>query len=118
MALPHRHVLMGVAMAEVPAPARRPLRFSSFELDLQPGELRKAGGLVGLQEQSLKVLVELLARPGDLGGDGYAASNRLRTPQHSVATHPDNDQSNQFRSNTLGSTRVPVSLVATWRTER
>ena len=53
-------------MAEVPAPARRPLRFSSFELDLQSGELRKAGVLVGLQEQSLKVLVELLARPGEL----------------------------------------------------
>ena len=53
-------------MAEVPAPARRPLRFSSFELDLQSGELRKAGVLVSLQEQSLKVLVELLDRPGDL----------------------------------------------------
>ena len=53
-------------MAEVPAPARRPLRFGSFELDLQSGELRKAGVLVGLQEQSLKVLVELLARPGEL----------------------------------------------------
>jgi Tol biopolymer transport system component/DNA-binding winged helix-turn-helix (wHTH) protein len=53
-------------MAEIPAPARRPLRFSSFELDLQSGELRKAGLLVGLQEQSLKVLVELLERPGDL----------------------------------------------------
>ena len=53
-------------MAEIPAPARRPLRFSSFELDLQSGELRKAGVLVGLQEQSLKVLVELRARPGDL----------------------------------------------------
>ena len=53
-------------MAEVPAPARRPLRFSSFELDLQSGELRKAGVLVSLQEQSFKVLVELLARPGDL----------------------------------------------------
>jgi DNA-binding response OmpR family regulator len=62
----HGHVLMGMAMAEVPAPARRPLRFSSFELDLQSGELRKAGVLVALQEQSLKVLVELLERPGDL----------------------------------------------------
>ena len=50
----------------VPAPARRPLRFSSFELDLQSGELRKAGVLVGLQEQSFKVLAELLDRPGDL----------------------------------------------------
>ena len=53
-------------MAEIPAPARRPLRFSSFELDLHSGELRKAGVLVGLQDQSLKVLVELLERPGDL----------------------------------------------------
>jgi Tol biopolymer transport system component/DNA-binding winged helix-turn-helix (wHTH) protein len=53
-------------MAEIPAPARRPIRFSSFELDLHSGELRKAGVLVGLQEQSLKVLVELLERPGDL----------------------------------------------------
>ena len=53
-------------MPEIPAPARRPLRFSSFELDLQSGELRKAGVLVGLQEQSLKVLTELLERPGDL----------------------------------------------------
>ena len=53
-------------MAEIPAPARRPLRFGSFELDLHTGELRKAGVLVGLQEQSLKVLAELLERPGDL----------------------------------------------------
>ena len=59
-------VLKGVAMAEVPAPARRPLRFGSFELDPHAGELRKSGVLVGLQEQSLKVLVELLERPGDL----------------------------------------------------
>ncbi len=53
-------------MPEIPAPARRPLRFSSFELDLQSGELRKAGVLVRLQEQSLKVLTKLLERPGDL----------------------------------------------------
>ena len=53
-------------MAEIPAPARRPIRFSSFELDPKSGELRKAGILVGLQDQSLKVLVELLERPGDL----------------------------------------------------
>src|SRR4026209_296120 len=53
-------------MGEIPPPARPPLRFSSFELDLPSGELRKAGVLVGLQEQSLKVLTELLERPGDL----------------------------------------------------
>ena len=53
-------------MAQAPEPGPGPLRFSSFELDLRSGELRKAGVLVGLQEQSLKVLVELLDRPGDL----------------------------------------------------
>ena len=53
-------------MAEVPATVRRPLRFGSFELDLHSGELRKAGVRVGLQDQALKVLVELLERPGDL----------------------------------------------------
>src|SRR5262245_38537765 len=53
-------------MPDVPAPPRRSFRFSSFELDLQSGELRKAGVLIGLQEQSLKVLIELLERPGEL----------------------------------------------------
>ena len=53
-------------MAEISAPAHRGLRFSNFELDPHSGELRKAGVLVGLQEQSLKVLVELLERPGEL----------------------------------------------------
>ena len=55
-----------MAMAEIPAPARRPLRFGSFELDPASGELRKAGVVVALPEQSLKVLVELLERPGDV----------------------------------------------------
>jgi len=54
-----------MAMAEIPAPARRPLRFGSFELDPASGELRKAGVVVALPDQSLKVLVELLERPGD-----------------------------------------------------
>jgi DNA-binding winged helix-turn-helix (wHTH) protein len=53
-------------MADVSKPTRQPLRFSSFELDLLSGELRKAGVLVSLQEQSLKVLTGLLDRPGDL----------------------------------------------------
>ena len=53
-------------MAELPAPTRRPFRFSNFELDPQSGELRRAGLLVRLQEQSFKVLIELVKRPGDL----------------------------------------------------
>ena len=42
------------------------VRFGVFELDLRSGELRKAGGRVGLQEQALQVLTTLLERPGDL----------------------------------------------------
>ena len=53
-------------MAEVSAPTRRPVRFGSFELDVTSGELRKAGVLVSLQDQSLKALVELVERPGAL----------------------------------------------------
>ena len=53
-------------MAEVSAPTRRPVRFGSFELDVASGELRKAGVLVSLQDQSLKALVELVERPGEL----------------------------------------------------
>jgi Tol biopolymer transport system component/DNA-binding winged helix-turn-helix (wHTH) protein len=45
---------------------RDPLRFGSFELDPHSGELRKAGVVVGLQDQSFKVLLELLQRPGEL----------------------------------------------------
>ena len=52
-------------MADVPKTGR-PLRFGIFELDPESGELRKAGVPVGLQDQSLKVLIELLERPGDL----------------------------------------------------
>ena len=52
-------------MADVPKTGH-PLRFGIFELDPQSGELRKAGVPVGLQDQSLKVLIELLERPGDL----------------------------------------------------
>jgi Tol biopolymer transport system component/DNA-binding winged helix-turn-helix (wHTH) protein len=53
-------------MRDVPTPARQSIRFGIFELDPHSGELRKAGVLVGLQEQSLKVMLELLDRPGQL----------------------------------------------------
>ena len=53
-------------MAEIPPPARWPYRFGIFELSPHSGELRKAGVVVSLQEQSLKVLVELLEQPGEL----------------------------------------------------
>ena len=42
----------------------RIIRFSTFELNLHTGELRKRGQKVKLQEQPLQVLAALLERPG------------------------------------------------------
>src|SRR5262245_6691870 len=42
------------------------LRFGIFEADLRPGELRKRGLRIRLQEQPFQVLAVLLARPGEL----------------------------------------------------
>src|SRR5262250_840406 len=44
----------------------RIIRFSTFELNLLTGELRKSGQKVKLQEQPLQVLAALLERPGEL----------------------------------------------------
>ena len=43
-----------------------PVRFGVFELDLNTGELRKAGARINLPEQPFQVLKALLDRPGDL----------------------------------------------------
>lgn len=40
-------------------------RFGPFELDVRAGELRKYGTRIRLQEQPLRILTMLLARPGD-----------------------------------------------------
>jgi DNA-binding winged helix-turn-helix (wHTH) protein/Tol biopolymer transport system component len=40
------------------------IRFGVFELDMRPGELRKAGTRIKLQDQPLKVLIALLEQPG------------------------------------------------------
>src|SRR4029077_606610 len=47
-------------------PSSRIIRFSTFELDLQTGELRQRGQKVRLQEQPFQVLAALLERPGEL----------------------------------------------------
>ena len=44
----------------------RIIRFSTFELDLQTGELRQRGQKVRLQEQPFQVLAALLERPGEV----------------------------------------------------
>jgi DNA-binding winged helix-turn-helix (wHTH) protein/Tol biopolymer transport system component len=47
-------------------PSSRIVRFSTFEVDLQTGELRQRGQKIKLQEQPFQVLVALLERPGDV----------------------------------------------------
>ena len=49
-----------------PLPAFRTLRFDSFELNPQSGELRKQGASVKLQKQPADLLVILLERPGEV----------------------------------------------------
>lgn len=44
----------------------RVVRFSTFEVDLQTGELRKQGQKLKLQEQPFQVLAALLERPGEV----------------------------------------------------
>jgi len=42
------------------------IRFSTFELNLQTGELRKQGQKLRLQQQPFQVLAALLEQPGDI----------------------------------------------------
>jgi len=42
------------------------IRFGTFEVNLQTGELRHAGQKVKLQEQPFQVLIALLERPGEI----------------------------------------------------
>jgi hypothetical protein len=47
-------------------PSSRIIRFSTFEVDLQTGELRQRGQKVKLQEQPFQVLAALLEQPGEV----------------------------------------------------
>jgi TolB-like protein/Tfp pilus assembly protein PilF len=47
-------------------PPSPPLRFSTFELDLRAGELRKQGVRIKIQEQPFRILEMLLAHPGEV----------------------------------------------------
>ena len=47
-------------------PARRIVRFGSFEVDLRAGELRKRGVKIRLQEKPFQMLAALLEQPGEL----------------------------------------------------
>src|SRR5262245_10626667 len=50
-------------METIPRP-ERVVRFGTFEVDFETGELRKSGIRIALQEQPLRVLGALLAQPG------------------------------------------------------
>jgi len=51
---------------ESPAVAAHTYRFESFSLDVPTGELTSGGARIPLREQSLQLLLALLARPGEL----------------------------------------------------
>src|SRR5215472_12807028 len=56
----------GVVKAPVPASSFRIIRFSTFEVNLDTGELRQRGEKVKLQEQPFQVLAALLERSGEV----------------------------------------------------
>jgi eukaryotic-like serine/threonine-protein kinase len=56
----------GGAVALWTESSQRLFRFDSFEVDLWTGELRKHGTKLKVQDQPMKILAMLLARPGEL----------------------------------------------------
>jgi DNA-binding winged helix-turn-helix (wHTH) protein len=48
------------------SPGSQTIRFGTFELDANAGELRKQGVRIRLQEQPLRILQMLLAKPAQL----------------------------------------------------
>ena len=63
------------------------MRFGTYELSVQSGELRKAGVRIRVQQQPLKLLEVLLERPGEVGLRSQAILDRhsdalvTRTPR-------------------------------------
>jgi Tol biopolymer transport system component/DNA-binding winged helix-turn-helix (wHTH) protein len=53
-------------MGEPATPVSRCVRFGVFELDLESGELRKAGARLNLPDQPFRILTALVERPGQL----------------------------------------------------
>ena len=69
-------------------PSFRIIRFSTFELNLQTGELHQQGQKLKLQEQPFQVLAALLERPGEI-----VTREELRSKLWSVNTFVDFDHS-------------------------
>ena len=72
----------------MPNSPARVVRFSTFELNLQTGELRKQGQKLKLQEQPFEVLAALLERPGEI-----VTREELRTKLWPSDTFVDFDHS-------------------------
>ena len=51
---------------EAARPVQNTVRFGAFEVNLRPGELRKQGARIKLQEQPFHVLQMLLEQPGEI----------------------------------------------------
>lgn len=49
-----------------PLPPTSIVRFGTFEVSLQAGEVRKAGLRIKIQQQPMKLLEALLERPGEV----------------------------------------------------
>lgn len=62
----HNPAIEIVVPTEETNPTSHVLRFSSFELDLRAGELRKHGIRIKLQDQPFQVLALLIENPGDI----------------------------------------------------
>jgi hypothetical protein len=72
-------------------------RFSTFEVNLHTGELRRRGQKVKLQEQPLQVLAALLERPGEL-----VTREELRSKLWPADTFVDFDHSHQEAARCAG----------------
>jgi TolB-like protein/DNA-binding winged helix-turn-helix (wHTH) protein/tetratricopeptide (TPR) repeat protein len=75
----------------VPVLGRTTARFGPFELDLQSVELRKAGVVIHLQQQPLKVLALLATRPGEV-----ISREEIKRHIWSVGTFVDFEQGVNF----------------------
>src|SRR5215470_11219651 len=66
----------------------RVIRFATFEVNLQTGELRRRGQRIKIQEQPFQVLAALLERPGEI-----VTREELRSKLWSADTFVDFDHS-------------------------
>src|SRR2546426_2205625 len=87
-AVPHVNALTGPG---------RTLRFGTFELNLETGELRKQRRPVRLQEQPFQILAMLLERPGEMVTREQVREKLWRTDTFVDFDHGLNNAINRLR---------------------